>query len=134
MTGASGPTSTDYAPAGGYLDLLNLAWIPTCTATQVVWTHTGNYGTGNTGTQHVFGFTITAPGASNGTVSIITSGFALDAAGALPANNRDISTTVTGPKAGAAVATPEPSSIALVVLGGLGFALAARKRLSVHAA
>ncbi len=110
------------------LDTTNLAWTPNILngGTEVVWSHDGYYGTGNFGTaMHVFGFTITAPGAADGTVSIATRGFGVD--GQPPITSRDISTTVDGPVAAAGV--PEPATVALAAIG-LALVFGCRRILS----
>lgn len=108
VVSAGGPTSTDFADA--WLDQLNRNWVPSVLSggTEVVWTHVGP-GTGNFDVPlHVFGFTVMAPGASSGPVSVVTSGFSTDTTnGYLP---RDINTTVTGP-------VPEPQSWGLMLAG-----------------
>jgi uncharacterized protein (TIGR03437 family) len=92
VTAAGPPTSSDFPnPIGTAI----LAWTPQVLngGTTVVWSITGG-GTGNFSTvQHVFGFTITAPGAPNGTVSFATNGFQVDDNGP----RLDISGTVAGP-------------------------------------
>src|SRR4029077_14753964 len=75
VTGATGPTSTDFPP--GLLDTVNLDWSGAVLngGTEVVFTH-GGPGTGNFNDfRHAFGFTIDASGAVNGLVSLATSGF-----------------------------------------------------------
>jgi hypothetical protein len=117
MTGLSGvtaagpPTSSDFPnPIGTNI----LAWTPQVLngGTKVVWTISSG-GTGNFGSvQHVFGFTITAPGAVNGTASFVTSGFQVDSGGP----NRDISGTVAGP-----TAAGSPPPVPVTTPGGLLF-------------
>jgi hypothetical protein len=84
----------------------------------VVWTHVGS-GTGNFGSDmHVFGFSVTAPGAVNGAAAFATTGFSTDLPDAV---DRDASGVVAGPVAG----VPEPESWALLAAGLLlvtGFA------------
>jgi hypothetical protein len=114
---ATGPTSSDFPnPIGTGI----LAWTPQVLngGTKVVWTISSG-GTGNFATvQHVFGFSITAAGAANGTVSFATSGFQVDSNGP----NRDISGTVAGPVA-ASSAVPAASVVTLMLLAaGLGLA------------
>ena len=115
VTAASGPSSTDYDPAGGFLDLVNLDWTAQVLGggTEVVWTHVGS-GTGNFGEdKHVFGFTVTAPGASTGLASFTTTGFSTDISNG--AIDRNISILVEGPVG----VVPEPEIYALMI-GGLG--------------
>ena len=121
VSGALGPTSTDFDPPGGFLDVNNLAWVPTVLGggTAVSWTHVGA-GTGNFGdAKHVFGFTVLAPGAQTDLVSLVTDGFSRDTTNALPDGTfeLDISTQVSGP-VGAAV--PEPTTMFLIGTGLLG--------------
>ncbi len=110
VTSAGLPTSTDFDDA--WISNLNKAWSPTVLdgGTAVEWTHIGP-GTGNFDVpKHVFGFTVTAPGAVTGTAHVVTNGFSTDIdRGAF---DRDISAAVAGP-------VPEPESLALA-LGGLG--------------
>jgi len=117
VTQAFGPTSTDYVPAGGPSDLENLMWAPQVLngGTMVRWTGTG-WGTGNTGTQHVYGFRIIAPGATNVSVTAQTSGFERDAA--CPSLDLDISTSVAGPAAPSSA--PVPSAAQVPALGPVG--------------
>jgi hypothetical protein len=120
VTSAGAPTLTDFT---GSLDTLNLAWTPQVLngGTTVVWTHVGG-GTGNFGTaKHVFGFSITAPTASNGSVSFVTSGMSRDVGNPLPGGgfNVDISGSVQGPRA-ALPATPAPSTLTLALVS-IGF-------------
>jgi len=78
VTAAAGPTSTDFPTQA--LNETNLAWTAQVLngGTTVVWTHVGP-GTGNFSTpQHIFGFSTTAPGATNCTVAFSTSGFSRD--------------------------------------------------------
>ena len=125
VTAAAGPTSTDF-PSG--LQSLELAWTAQVTngGTTVAWTHVGS-GTGNfPTTQHVFGFSITAAGALNGTVSYATSGMSRDVGNPLPGGgyNLDISGTVGGPSStGSPASAPALSPMALL-LTSLGLALA----------
>ena len=81
--------------------------------TEVVWTHVGS-GTGNFGEdKHVFGFTVTAPGASTGIASFVTTGFSTDISNGTI--DRNISIQVEGPVG----VVPEPEIFALMI-GGLG--------------
>lgn len=117
MTGLSGvtaagpPTSSDFPnPIGTAI----LAWTPQVLngGTTVVWSIAGG-GTGNFSTvQHVFGFTITAPGAANGTVSFATNGFQVDDNGP----RLDISGTVAGPASASPESAPAASSITLLAI------------------
>jgi len=117
MTGLSGataagpPTSSDFPnPIGTAI----LAWTPQVLngGTTVVWSMTGG-GTGNFSTvQHVFGFTITAPGAANGSVSFATNGFQVDDNGP----RLDISGTVAGPASASPASAPAASSITLFAM------------------
>jgi hypothetical protein len=108
VTSASGPTSTDFDDS--WLSNLNMAWTPTVLngGTEVLWSHIGP-GTGNfSEAKHVYGFTVTAPGAVNGTVGVATTMFTTDVtSGYLP---RDISASVAGP-------VPEPEAVALTLAG-----------------
>jgi hypothetical protein len=96
--GAAGPTSTDFP---GSLNTVNLKWSASVLdgGTKVVYTHVGP-GTGNfPDLRHAFGFTIHASGATNGTVSLVTSGFSRDTSHSLPDGtfNLDITGTTNGP-------------------------------------
>jgi hypothetical protein len=108
VTAATGPTSSDFP---GVIGTNILAWTPQVLngGTKVVWTINSG-GTGNFPTvQHVFGFSITAPGAFNGNnASFATSGFQVDSNGPI----RDISGTVAGPTATA----PPPNATTSVPL------------------
>lgn len=129
LTGLSGvisaakPTSTDYDDA--WLSQVNQNWTPTVLngGTEVVWTHIGS-GTGNfPDAKHVYGFSVTAPGAASGSVQLATTGFTSDVTqGYLP---RDINTSVAGP-------VPEPEAVALVLAGltVVGGALRRQRRVS----
>ena len=111
VTSATGPTSSDFT--GGIATTI-LAWTPQVLngGTEVVWT-TNSGGTGNfDSVQHVFGFSITAAGAANGTASFATNGFQVDDNGPI----LDISGTVAGPTASAAQ-TPAPATLLLVSVG-----------------
>jgi hypothetical protein len=134
VTAAGGPTSTDF-PA---LQAIQLAWTPQVTngGTTVVWTHVGA-GTGNFPTTlHVFGFSITAAGALNGSVSYATSGMSRDVGNPLPGggSNLDISGMVAGPASTATVASAPALSPIALLLTAVGLALAggyqARTRLA----
>ena len=123
VTAAGGPTSTDFP---GALNTLNLAWTAQVLngGTMVVWTHAGG-GTGNFPTpQHVYGFSVTAPGAQNGVVSFATSGVSRDEGNPLPGGgyNLDISGSIAGPS-NTPVTVPAASSAMLALLC-LGLALA----------
>lgn len=111
VTGAGAPTSSDFT---GALDTANRNFTPVVSngGTQVVWSNptcgSGNFGS----TKHVFGFTITAPSAVNGTVSFATHGMARDTG---TANSIDISGVIAGPAAtGPPPATPIPSTLLLL--------------------
>jgi hypothetical protein len=124
VTSATGPTSTDFAPPGGFLDLVNLDWTAQVLngGTEVVWTHVGP-GTGNfSSDMHVFGFSVTAPAAFSGSVAFATDGFSTD--GANPVD-LDVSGTVTGPVAG----VPEPEAWAMLAAGLMLVGRIARRRL-----
>jgi hypothetical protein len=119
VVSATGPTSTSFPNA--YIDGLNLAWTAEVLAggTEVLFTHIGP-GTGNFDSpMYVYGFSITAPGQTSGTVSFETSGFRTDVTYGL--TDRDVTGTTIGP-----TAVPEPSSLALV-LGGLAISAGAAK-------
>lgn len=110
VTSATGPTSTDFAEA--FLDTINLNWSAAVLngGTEVLWTHVGP-GTGNfPDAKHVFGFSVTAPGATSGDVLFSTTGFSTDISnGYLP---RDVRGVVSGP-----AAVPEPETWALLLAG-----------------
>jgi hypothetical protein len=134
VTAAGGPTSTDFPS----LQALQLAWTPQVTngGTTVIWTHVGS-GTGNFSTTlHVFGFSITAASALNGSVSYATSGMSRDVGDPLPGggSDLDISGTVSGPSATAAAVSARALSPFALVLTSVGLALAggyqARSRLA----
>lgn len=120
VTAAGAPTSTDFT---GALNTNNLAWTAQVLngGTEVVWTNSIG-GTGNFAVaKHVFGFSITAPAALNGTVSFATSGMAKDTG---TANSIDISGSVSGPSAtGTTTSVPAASPLTLVLLS-LGLAAA----------
>jgi hypothetical protein len=117
VVNATGPTSTDFPGGpGSFIDLLNLEWTPQVLGggTIVQWTHDGP-GTGNFGGDiHVFGFTVLAPGAVNGPVTVTTDGFSTDIPEVL---ERDIEASTSGPTASA---IPEPASTVVVGLLGVG--------------
>jgi hypothetical protein len=129
VTQALAPTSTDYTDS---LATTNLAWTPQVLngGTTVVWTHAGP-GTGNYPTDmHVYGFKVLAPSASDGTVHVATSGFALD--GSCPTTVLDISTSVSGPAIATAEAVPAlgpPALVAFALLVALAGAVALRALL-----
>ncbi len=111
VTSAGGPTSSDFT---GSLDTSNRAFTPSVLngGTKVVWTNP-TCGTGNFGVaKHLFGFTITAAAALNGSVSFATSGMARDNG---VSNSRDISGSVAGPAgSGALPTTPAPPTLVLL--------------------
>jgi hypothetical protein len=114
VTSATGPNSTDFPePFNTNLQ----AWTAQVLngGTKVVWTITGG-GTGNFPTvKHIYGFSITAPGMSNGTVSYATNGFQVDGGPIV-----DISGTIAGPS-GPGPSTPAPAAtnftLALMFIG-----------------
>ena len=115
VTGAGGPTSTDF-PAGS-LTTNNLNWTPTFTSTSVTWTNptcgSGNFAVAKT----VFGFTITAPTAPNGSASFATHGFQVDGHGAVV----DAAGSIAGPSTAAPAHAPVLSPTALLItMIGLG--------------
>jgi hypothetical protein len=126
VTSATGPTSSDFPqPFGSSASVLG--WTPQVLngGTKVVWTINGG-GTGNFSTvQKIFGFSITAPGASNGTASFVTNGFQVDSNGPI----RDISGSVAAPSTTApppttpVVGAPAATTFTLVLMS-LGLALA----------
>jgi hypothetical protein len=75
----------------------------------------------------VYGFTIDASGAVNGTVSLATSGFSRDTTYPLPDGtyNLDITGTTNGPVS----PVPEPSCLLLLGAGLAGTIALARKKL-----
>lgn len=113
VTGAGGPTSTSYS--NPYGNTVNLDWTPAVLngGTEVVWTHVGP-GTGNYYVDmYVYGFTIDASGAVNGTVSLATNGFSRDS---LPLPDGTYNLDITGTTNGPVSPTPEPS-VLLLLLG-----------------
>lgn len=115
VTAVGIPTSTDFPPAFSASQLMWTAQVSNG-GTTVVWTNNGG-GTGNFSTaQHVYGFSITAPNAGNGTVSFATSGFSRDRGNPLPGGgfSVDISGQVAGPVPGSP-AVPAMSSLALLL-------------------
>ena len=122
VTSAGAPTSSDFT---GVLDTNNRAFAPSVLngGTTVVWTNP-TCGTGNFGVaKHVFGFTVTAPTAFNGTVSFATRGVARDTG---VSNSLDISGSVAGPAAAGTPTTtsvPAASPLTLVLLS-IGLAAA----------
>lgn len=104
VVSATGPTSTDFIPAGGLLDTVNLqrASEVSDSGTVVTWTHFGP-GTGNfTEDKHVFGFKVfTATPAANGTVNVASDGFSGDVRArgcpVQPSDDRDFTQTTNGP-------------------------------------
>jgi hypothetical protein len=129
VTDATGPTSTTFPLPDTWISGINLDWSPAVLdgGTEVVWTHVGP-GTGNFGNDiYVYGFTIDASGAVNGTVSLATSGFSRDTNLALPDGtyNLDITGTTDGPVG----PVPEPSGLLLLGTGLAGIAGVVRKKL-----
>jgi len=117
VTAAGIPTSTDF-PAG-LLDTGNLNWTVAVSGggTTVTWTNLGG-GTGNFATaKHVFGFTVTAPTAPNGTASFATNGFNTETT--TPYSSRDVSGTVAGPSntVPASVPAVSPTAFLLTLIG-----------------
>jgi len=105
VVAATPPTSTDFDPPGGYLDTINLAWIPQVSGggTVVTWTHLGP-GTGNFSVpKHVYGFKVfTATPAVNGAVNVASDGFSFDVSvigpcPVQPKDDRDFTGTTDGP-------------------------------------
>ncbi len=124
VTGAAGPTSSDFA---GALDTSNRNWTPAFTSTSVTWTNptcgSGNFPVPKT----VYGFTITAPSVSSGLASFATHGFQVDGHGAVV----DASGSIAGPSTTTSGAVPVMSPVAfLITMIGLGCAGAyeARRR------
>jgi hypothetical protein len=123
VVGAAGPTATDFPP---FQDVTNRNWTAEVLSggTEVRWTHVGP-GTGNFTTEkHIFGFRVFANGATDGLVSLATSGFSRDTTNPLPDGtfNLDIKGLVAGP-VGPGSAVPEPGTLALVALGLAGLAV-----------
>lgn len=102
VTSASGPTSDDFpVTVNPNLNQVNLNWQVAVmnNGTEVQFTHVGP-GTGNFGDiRNAFGFTITATGAVNGTVTLTTSGFSRDTTNPLPDGTftLDITNVAIGP-------------------------------------
>ena len=95
VTQAVAPTSTDYTNPFGASQVV--LWTPQVSpdGTTVTWTSAGD-GTGDYNYQlHVFGFKVIAPGAWGGTATVVTSGFAEDAA--CPSRSLDIRAAIAGP-------------------------------------
>jgi hypothetical protein len=114
VTSAGGPTSTTFP--NSTLDTINLAWTSQVLngGTTVVWTHNGG-GTGNFGDpMTVFGFSVSASGATSGLAAFATSGISRDLGNPLPGGgfNLDISGQLAAP-----VAVPEPGLLPLLALG-----------------
>jgi len=118
VTDAGAPTSTDFDPPGGNLDLENLHWQPIVLdgGTRVVWTNDGSLpsgsGTGNFGSaKHAYGFTIVSS-ADLGSVQLDTDGFGIEGG----ADTDVVGGATTGP-------APEPGAAAsagAALLGLLG--------------
>lgn len=132
VTQAFPPTSTDF-PNPSSSDL-NLLWTPQVLngGTTVTWTHVGG-GTGNFDTpMHVLGFRIVAPASANGSVSVATSGFALDST--CPTTVLDITATTAGPVVAAAATVSsvptmtEWGMILFALLAGLASSYYLRKQ------
>jgi len=127
VTSAGGPTSTDFPST--FIDSINKNWTANVLngGTEVQWTHHGP-GTGNFGSeQHVFGFLVFASGASDGLVSLTTSGFSRDVSNPLPGGgfNLDVTGQVAGP-----VGVPDSgSSLTLLALGISGLAFFTKRSL-----
>jgi hypothetical protein len=134
VTGAAGPTSTDYA--NSTVGAWNLNWTAQVLdgGTRVVWTQNpvSGSGTGNmSGTQHIYGFTITGSTPS-APAAFATSGFALD--GTCPTTVLDISGSVPGPH-GASQATEvsgvpglSPFAVALLAIALIALSLGGMRR------
>jgi hypothetical protein len=125
VTGATPPTSTDFVEP--WINSVNLNWTPSVSAggTEVVWTHDGP-GTGNFGVpMGVYGFTISATAAVDGTVPVATEGFSRDMTNPLPNGTFDVDFTgaTHGP-----VANPIPEPATLLLFGSGLFGLANRWR------
>lgn len=134
VTGAFGPTSTDFPNA--WICSLNLDWWAAVLdgGTRVQWTHVGP-GTGNFGDPiHVFGFRIIAAGAENRTVTYMTDGFSHDGMdpALAAAYDRDVVGVVAGPVVAVAPveggSMPEPASFAIVTFGATAVGMVSRFR------
>ena len=136
VTSAGAPTSTDFT---GSLDTNNRNFTPAVLngGTTVVWTNP-TCGTGNFGVaKHVFGFTVTAPTAPNGTVSFATSGMARDTG---VSNSLDVSGSVAGPGTGTGTGAPpagvpaaSPLTLVLLSIGlAAAGALQVKRRMFDH--
>ncbi|MEQ1948233.1 MAG: hypothetical protein ABL995_13650 [Bryobacteraceae bacterium] len=115
VVSATTPTSSD---AGGG-SAGNLRWLPAVEngGTGVVWQMT-NGGTGNlSNAVHVFGFSVTAPGAVTGVASVITSQFCRD--NGTPCTDLNIDAAVAGP-VDPAVGSAAGSMAQTVSAGGWG--------------
>ena len=121
VTAVQGPTSTDFPYQN--LNDIQLAWEGAVLDGGSAVTFTmplERSGTGNFhDARHVFGFTLIAPGAVEGAITLATNGFYYGlypsgTPGALdPANDRDIIKLIAGPVA----AIPEPATWAMMVVG-----------------
>jgi hypothetical protein len=115
VTAAGIPTSTDFIPS---FNASQLMWTATVSngGTTVTWTNLGP-GTGNFTTPlHVFGFTVTAPGAPNGSAPFVTSGFVNERIN--PPTSVDTSGAVAGPStAPLSVPVMSPAAFLLTMIG-----------------
>ncbi|MBU1375927.1 MAG: PEPxxWA-CTERM sorting domain-containing protein [Alphaproteobacteria bacterium] len=133
VTAVSGPTSTDFP--NQEINDVQLQWTGSILdggATVVFANLLQRVGTGNYSTlKHVYGFTLTAPGAVEGEVGLATNGFYYGAfpantnGGMNPANDRDIAKTTAGP---VAASVPEPATWAMMILGFAATGGAVRRR------